>query len=40
MSPAHVVASAGNTGALAFSPRVGFTPIPSHEGVQAFGRDL
>ena len=36
----HLVASADNAGALAFYPRVGFTPLPSHPGVQAFGRDL
>lgn len=36
----HLVASTDNTGAIAFYPRVGFTPIPSHPGVQAFGMDL
>jgi ribosomal protein S18 acetylase RimI-like enzyme len=36
----HLVASTDNAGALAFYPRVGFTPLPSHAGVQAFGRDL
>ncbi|WES64500.1 GNAT family N-acetyltransferase [Microbacter sp. GSS18] len=36
----HLVADAGNTGALAFYERIGFTPLPSHEGVQAFGRML
>lgn len=36
----HLVASAENSGALAFYPRVGFDPIPSHEGVQAFAMDL
>ena len=36
----HLVASAGNAGAVAFYPRVGFTPIPSHPGVQAFGMEL
>jgi ribosomal protein S18 acetylase RimI-like enzyme len=36
----HLVASADNTGAIAFYPRVGFTPLPSHDGVQAFGRSL
>lgn len=36
----HLVASTDNTGAIAFYPRVGFTPIPSHAGVQAFGMDL
>lgn len=32
----HLVASADNTGALAFYRRLGLTPLPSHEGVQAF----
>ncbi|MDY0910643.1 GNAT family N-acetyltransferase [Microbacterium sp. CFBP9034] len=36
----HLVTSADNEGAIAFYPRVGFTPVPSHEGVQAFGRIL
>lgn len=36
----HLVASAENTGAVAFYPRVGFTPLPSHDGVRAFGRRL
>jgi ribosomal protein S18 acetylase RimI-like enzyme len=36
----HLVASSDNTGALAFYPRVGFEPIPSHDGVQAFARLL
>ncbi|TDN92009.1 GNAT family N-acetyltransferase [Microbacterium sp. BK668] len=36
----HLVASAGNTGAIAFYPRLGFVPLPSHEGVQAFGMTL
>ena len=36
----HLVASAENTGALAFYTRLGFTPLPSHPGVQAFARDL
>ena len=36
----HLVASAGNAGALAFYPRLGFTPLPSHDGVQAFGMAL
>jgi len=36
----HLAASTDNTGAIAFYPRVGFTAIPSHEGVQAFGMDL
>jgi ribosomal protein S18 acetylase RimI-like enzyme len=36
----HLVAGSDNTGALAFYPRVGFDPLPSHPGVQAFGRTL
>jgi len=36
----HLVASADNVGALAFYPRIGFTAVPSHEGVQAFVREL
>lgn len=36
----HLAASTGNTVAIAFYPRVGFTPLPSHPGVQAFGRAL
>lgn len=36
----HLVATADNTGALAFYPRVGFTPLPSPAGVQAFGMRL
>lgn len=36
----HLAASTENTGAIAFYPRVGFTPLPSHEGVQAFGVSL
>ena len=36
----HLVASIENTGAIAFYPRLGFTPLPSHEGVQAFGKTL
>ena len=36
----HLVASSDNAGAIAFYPRVGFTAIPSHAGVQAFGMDL
>ncbi|QIG39861.1 GNAT family N-acetyltransferase [Microbacterium sp. 4R-513] len=36
----HLVASSGNTGALAFYTRLGFTALPSHEGVQAFGMAL
>ena len=36
----HLASSTDNTGAIAFYPRVGFTAIPSHQGVQAFGMDL
>lgn len=36
----HLVASSENLGAVAFYPRVGFTAVPSHEGVQAFGMKL
>ncbi|MEU1971024.1 GNAT family N-acetyltransferase [Microbacterium sp. NPDC019599] len=36
----HLVASSGNTGAVAFYPRLGFEPLESHEGVQAFGKAL
>jgi ribosomal protein S18 acetylase RimI-like enzyme len=36
----HLVASADNAGAIAFYPRVGFTPLPSDDGVQAFGMRL
>ncbi len=36
----HLAASAENTGAIAFYPRVGFTPLESHPGVQAFGMRL
>ncbi|MFG6475195.1 GNAT family N-acetyltransferase [Microbacterium sp. P06] len=36
----HLAAGVENTGALAFYPRVGFEPLPSTEGVQAFGRML
>lgn len=36
----HLASSVGNTRALAFYPRIGFTPIPSHAGVQAFGMSL
>lgn len=36
----HLVASAQNTGALAFYTRLGFTPLPSHAGVQAFSMAL
>ena len=36
----HLATSSGNTGALAFYPRLGFEPMPSHEGVQAFGMPL
>lgn len=37
VSGLHLVAGADNAGALAFYPRVGFDPLPSEEGVQAFG---
>ena len=40
VSGLHLVASGDNTGAIAFYPRVGFEPIPSHEGVQVFARLL
>ncbi|WP_438354051.1 GNAT family N-acetyltransferase [Microbacterium sp. CJ88] len=40
VSGLHLVAAVENTGALAFYTRLGFTPLPSHEGVQAFGRAL
>ncbi len=36
----HLVAAADNTGAVAFYTRLGFTPLPSHQGVQAFGMPL
>lgn len=36
----HLVAGSDNTGAIAFYPRAGFAPLPSHEGVQAFGMTL
>ena len=36
----HLVASEDNAGAIAFYPRVGFAPLPSHRGVQAFGMQL
>ena len=36
----HLAASTDNAGAIAFYPRVGFTAIPSHPGVQAFGLHL
>lgn len=36
----HLVAGADNVAAVAFYPRVGFTPLPSHDGVQAFGMPL
>lgn len=36
----HLVTSVGNEGAMAFYPRVGFTPLPSKPGVQAFGMPL
>lgn len=36
----HLAAASENESAIAFYPRVGFTPIPSHPGVQAFGMHL
>jgi ribosomal protein S18 acetylase RimI-like enzyme len=36
----HLAASTDNAGAIAFYPRVGFIPLPSHAGVQAFGMHL
>lgn len=36
----HLVAGAENAGALAFYPRIGFEPLPSAQGVQAFGMTL
>lgn len=36
----HLVAGADNVGALAFYPRVGFRPLPSPDGIQAFGVSL
>lgn len=36
----HLVASADNTGAVAFYPRVGFTPLPSPEGTRVFAKRL
>ncbi|MBN9177944.1 MAG: GNAT family N-acetyltransferase [Microbacterium sp.] len=36
----HLAADVRNAGAIAFYPRVGFTRIPSHEDVVAFGREL
>ncbi|MCR2783850.1 MULTISPECIES: N-acetyltransferase [unclassified Microbacterium] len=36
----HLVASEDNAGALAFYDRLGFERVPSHDGVQAFARDL
>ncbi|WP_194410787.1 GNAT family N-acetyltransferase [Microbacterium cremeum] len=36
----HLVATAGNAGAIAFYPRVGFAPLPSPRGTQAFGKRL
>ncbi len=36
----HLVASAHNTGALAFYERLGFEALPSHPGSQAFGMAL
>lgn len=36
----HLVADAENTGAVAFYERLGFTPLDSHAGAQAFGMVL
>jgi len=36
----HLAASAENTGAVLFYPRVGFTELPSEPGSRAFGRRL
>lgn len=36
----HLVATAENTGAIAFYPRVGFSPLDSPQGTQAFGKRL
>ena len=36
----HLVASADNTGAIAFYPRVGFESLPSPEGTQVFATRL
>lgn len=36
----HLAAASENAGAISFYPRVGFTPLDSHPGVQAFGMDL
>lgn len=36
----HLVADVRNAGAIAFYPRLGFTPIPSPADVVAFGRTL
>lgn len=36
----HLAADSRNAGAIAFYPRVGFTRIPSHADVVAFGRSL
>ncbi|MGP3534663.1 GNAT family N-acetyltransferase [Microbacterium sp. RD1] len=38
VSGLHLVATADNTGALAFYRRLGFAALPSPAGVQAFGR--
>jgi len=40
VSGLHLATDVDNTGAIAFYERLGFTPLPSHDGVQAFGRTL
>ncbi len=40
VSGLHLATGTENTGAIAFYTRLGFTPLDSHPGVQAFGRDL
>jgi len=40
VSGLHLTTAIENAGAIAFYPRLGFTPLPSHEGVQAFGKTL
>lgn len=40
VSGLHLVAGLENSGAIAFYTRLGFTPLDSHPGVQAFGLGL